>query len=93
MATMIVDYLVIMFMVLFLANLLIQLLSLSRLILFTAKKIWLRILLHLTLLPLSVMYCVEVYAMLIYYWGSPALLMTNQSFNIDMEKEIFEAPN
>jgi len=63
----------------FLATMIIQLLSAGRLIRFLSQSKIIRGGLYILLIPLSLLYTYDVFSMLLYFWGVPAFAMTRWS--------------
>ena len=72
----IVGTLNIVFLLMVLANLVIQLVAIVRLINFLTLSKWMRAPMYLLLVPLTLLYTHDVFALLFYDWGSPATKMT-----------------
>ena len=71
--TTVVDVLIMMFFVIFLANVSFQLISLDRLMRFLTDNKVARVSLYCLVIPLTMLYVHNIFSMLIYYWGTPAI--------------------
>ena len=63
------DIIIIVLFVMFMANQVIQLLSLGRIVRFMTEKKWIRVMIYIILAPLTLLYTHDVFAMLRYSWG------------------------
>ena len=74
--TKIVGTLSIVFFLMFLANLVIQLTTIVRLVKFLTFNKWKRTVMYILLVPLTLLYVHDVFALLYSTWGAPAFKMT-----------------
>ena len=91
MATIFVDATIVCLGLSFLASLVVQMLSIFRLVRFLATSKTVRVFLSLTALLLSIIYMHEVVAMLANFWGYPAFKMTQ--FSKSKRKVVNSSPN
>lgn len=82
----VVDILIIVIGLVFLGNLLIQVVSFIRLIEFLNFRLPARVVIYLCMLVLSMSYMFEVTALLSYSWGLPAFTMTKLTFDFEKRK-------
>ena len=71
--TIVVDIMIMVFFIVFLANVGFQLISLDRLMRFLTDNKITRFSLYCLVVPLTLLYVHNIFSMLIYYWGTPAI--------------------
>ena len=71
-----VDIMIMVMLLIYLANLTIQQLTMFKLMNFISQNNWRRVMFYILVIALSVIYIHEVFFMLIYLWALPAFKMT-----------------